>query len=100
MRKKSLTNWSPNILGDDPLLWDRAVRVFDLTEQSAVCGDMISNIAMAVQQLGSGEEAKILLPSEYENNLDVYKDMLKTINVEVLETGKEGGKIYMIVKKS
>ncbi len=71
----------------------------DLTTQAAICGDMISNIAMAVQQLNPGEEAELVLPIEYKESLDAYKEALQLLNAEVLEVKEEGNKLIIVVKK-
>jgi len=76
------------------------VKEIDLTAQDVVCGDMISNIAMAVQQLGSGEEAKIILPIEYKESIEVYKEALKMIGADVLEVKEENNKLILRVKKA
>jgi len=71
----------------------------DLTTQAAVCGDMISNIAMAVQQLQSGEEAELVLPIEYKESVDVYKEALSVLNVEVLGVEETDNKLVIKVKR-
>ncbi|ABU81308.1 hypothetical protein [Ignicoccus hospitalis] len=76
------------------------MKEIDLTAQDVVCGDMISNIAMAVQQLGSGEEAKIILPIEYKESIEVYKEALKMIGADVLEVKEENNKLILRVKKA
>ena len=71
----------------------------DLTSQAAVCGDMISNIAMAVQQLQSGEEAELVLPIEYKESIDVYKEALSMLNTKVIEVKEEDNKLVIKVRK-
>lgn len=71
----------------------------DLTTQAAVCGDMVSNIAMAAQQLQSGEEAELVLPIEYKESVDVYKEALSMLNVEVLGAEESDNKLIIKVKK-
>ncbi|ALU12170.1 hypothetical protein EYM_01030 [Ignicoccus islandicus DSM 13165] len=75
------------------------MKEFDLTTQSAVCGDMVSNLAMVAQELEPGEEAKVKIPKEYEKEIEIYKDMLKMLDVEIEEISKEGDEIILILKK-
>jgi len=75
------------------------MKVMDLTQQVAICGDIVSNLVMATQQLQSGEEAKIVIEKEHLNNMDIYKELLSRVGVEVLEAKEEDGKAYIIVKK-
>ena len=75
------------------------MKEYDLTSQTAICGDVISNLAMIAQELNPDEEAKVLISEEYEGEVDVYKDMLKMLNTEVIEVSKENDKICLILRK-
>ncbi len=75
------------------------MKEYDLTTQSAVCGDMISNVAMVAQELNPGEEAVVLIPEEYEKEVDVYKDMLKMLKTEIIEVSKSDGKLRLVLKR-
>ena len=75
------------------------MKVFDLTKQQVICGDMVSNIAMAAQQIGPGEEATIIIPEQYEESLNVYEEALKLLKIKVLEVKKGDGKLELRVKK-
>ncbi len=75
------------------------MKVVDLTEQVAICGDILSNLVMVVQQLNNGEEAKILMDKDHLKNMGVYKELLTKVGAEVLETGEEDGKAYIVLRK-
>ena len=75
------------------------MKVVDLTEQVAICGDILSNLVMVVQQLNNGEEAKILMDKDHLKNMGVYKELLTKVGAEVLETGEEDSKAYIVLRK-
>ncbi|UXD22333.1 hypothetical protein IPA_03625 [Ignicoccus pacificus DSM 13166] len=76
------------------------MKVVDLTSQTAVCGDMVSNLAMVAQEMKSGEEVKVKMPKEYKKDIDVYKDMLKMLNVEVTSVEEEDDALVITLKKA
>jgi uncharacterized membrane protein YfhO len=76
------------------------MRVVDLTSQTAVCGDMVSNLAMVAQEMKSGEEVKVKLPKDYKKDVEIYKDMLKMLNVEITDVSEEDNAITLALRKN
>ena len=72
----------------------------DLTSQTAVCGDMVSNLAMVAQEMKSGEEVKVKLPKDYKKDVEIYKDMLKMLNVEITDVSEEDNAITLALRKN